>query len=423
MAPSPKPHCEFPNKGEAMNRSALRLPAAVVLLSLAGLIATEISRAETSKTIENYRLHMFDAPFRSLANRTIELMFDTARVDYAKTQWILPKNIVDMDFSYEFNGVRHRADDVLEDTDTDALLVIKNGRIVCERYLNRADATTHFNSYSMAKSFNSIMVGLALADGHIASVLDPVVKYVPELRGSGYDGTTIQNLLEMRSGVDWDDNFFAEGTTGRKAHLAAWVEASARYTDEGRNTTRAHPPGTTFNYNTMDAAVVGLVIESAVKMPVSKYLSERLWKPAGMESYGFYVLDGPPGVGREFTGGGFNAVLRDYGRIGLMMLDRGRANGRQILPASYVAESTKPSTTSDTETKEPHLGYAYFWWPILNSQAFTALGGEGQFIYVDPASRTVVVKMSHGPVGPAAQANEQETLSFFAAVSRWEPPR
>ena len=133
-----------------MNRSALRLPAAVVLLSLAGLIATEISRAETSKTIENYRLHMFDAPFRSLANRTIELMFDTARVDYAKTQWILPKNIVDMDFSYEFNGVRHRADDVLEDTDTDALLVIKNGRIVCERYLNRADATTHFNSYSMA---------------------------------------------------------------------------------------------------------------------------------------------------------------------------------------------------------------------------------------------------------------------------------
>lgn len=406
-----------------MNRSALGLPVVVMWLSLSGLIAAEISRAETSKTIENYRLHMFDAPFRSLANRTIELMFDTARVDNAKTRWILPKNTVDMDFTYEFNGVRHRADDVLEDTDTDALLVIKNGRIVCERYLNRADATTHFNSYSMAKSFNSIMVGLALADGHIQSVLDPVVKYVPELRGSGYDGTTIQNLLEMRSGVDWDDNFFAEGTIGRKAHLAAWVEASARYTDEARNTTQAHPPGTTFNYNTMDAAVVGLLIERAVKMPVSKYLSERLWNPAGMESYSFYVLDGPPGAGREFTGGGFNAVLRDYGRVGLMMLDRGRANGRQILPASYVAESTKPSTTSDTETKEPHLGYAYFWWPILNSQAFTALGGEGQFIYVDPASRTVVVKMSHGPVGPEAQANEQETLKFFTAVSRWEPPR
>ena len=165
------------------------------------------------------------------------------------------------------------------------------------------------------------------------------------------------------------------------------------------------------------------MVERAVKMPVSKYLSQRLWKPAGMQSYGFYVLDGPPGTGREFTGGGFNAVLRDYGRVGLLMLNQGRVNGRRILPASYVAESTRPSTTSDAETHEPHLGYAYFWWPILGSSAFTALGGEGQFIFVDPATSTVIVKMSHGPVGPAAQANEQETLSFLAAASRWQPRR
>lgn len=400
-----------------MNGFALRLPRVLSLLCLGCVIAAVVARAETSKTVENYRLHMFDAPFRSLANRTIELMFDTARVDKAKSQWSLPKAAVDLDFSYEFNGIRHRAEDVLEDTDTDALLIIKGGRIVYERYLNRADAATHFNSYSMAKSLNSIMVGLAIGDGHIQSVLDPVVKYVPELKNSGYDGTTIRDLLEMRSGVEWDDNFFAEGSAARKAHVAAWVENSARYTDAAITTRRAHPPGTTFNYNTMDAAIIGLVIERAVKMPVSQYLSERLWKPAGMESYGFYVLDGPPGIGREFTGGGFDAVLRDYGRIGLLMLNQGRENGRQILPASYVLESTRPSTTSDTVTKEPHLGYAYFWWTILNSQAFTALGGEGQFIYVDPASKTVVVKMSHGPVGPAAQANEQEALSFFTAVS------
>jgi len=390
----------------------------VIVLTLLGAAG-----ADTSKTIENYRLHMFDEPVRSLANRTIELMFDTARVENGKPASVLPKSPVDMDFTYEFKGVRHNAADVLEDTDTDGLLVIKNSRIVYERYLNRANATTHFNSYSMAKSVNSIMVGLAIADGHIHSVLDPVVNYIPELRGSGYDGTTIKDLLEMRSGVAWDDNFFAEGTASRKAHVAAWVEGSARYTDAARNTTRAHPPGSVFNYNTMDAAVVGWLIERAVKMPVSKYLSERLWQPAGMESYGFYVIDGPPGVGREFTGGGFNAVLRDYGRIGLLMLNQGRANGRQILPANYVVESTHPSTDSDAETKEPHLGYAYFWWPILNSHAYTALGGEGQFIYVDPASKTVVVKMSHGPVGPAAEANEQETLSFFAAASGWRPSR
>jgi len=406
-----------------MNVFALRFPRIVSLICLGCVTAGVVARAETSKTLENYRLHMFDAPFRSLANRTIELMFNTARVDNTKTRWILPKAVANLDFTYEFQGVRHGAEDVLEDTDTDALVIIKSGRIVYERYLNRADAATHFNSYSMAKSLNSMMVGLAIADGHIPSVLDPVVKYVPELKNSGYDGTTIKDLLEMRSGVDWDDNFFAEGSPARRAHVAAWVESSARYTDAALTTRRAHLPGTTFNYNTMDAAIIGLVIERAVKMPVSKYLSERLWKPAGMESYGFYVLDGPPGVGREFTGGGFDAVLRDYGRIGLMMRDQGRANGRQILPRSYVLESTRPSTTSDTETNEPSLGYAYFWWTILNSHAFTALGGEGQFIYVDPASKTVVVKLSHGPVGPAAQANEQEALSFFTAVSHWEPHR
>ena len=337
-----------------------------------------------------------------------------------QTGRVLPATKGELDFTYQFKGVQHPAENVLGDTDADALLIIKDGKIVYERYLNRADAKTHFNSYSMAKSFNSILVGLAIADGHIRSVLDPVEKYVPELKNSGYGGTTIKDLLEMRSGVDWDDNFFAEGSTARKAHVAAWVEGSARYTDFAADAKRAHPPGTVFNYDTMDAAVVGLVVERAVKMPISRYLSERLWKPAGMEAYAFYVIDGPPGVGREFSGGGFNAVLRDYGRVGLMMLNDGRANGHQILPASYVAESTTASTTSDAETKVAHLGYAYFWWPVLNSRAYIALGGEDQFIYVDPASKTVVVKMSHGPVGPDAEAQEQETLSFLDAASRWK---
>ncbi len=108
-----------------MNGFALRLPRVLSLLCLGCVIAAVVAQAETSKTVENYRLHMFDAPFRSLANRTIELMFDTARVDKAKSQWSLPKAAVDLDFSYEFNGIRHRAEDVLEDTDTDALLIIK----------------------------------------------------------------------------------------------------------------------------------------------------------------------------------------------------------------------------------------------------------------------------------------------------------
>jgi len=352
----------------------------------------------------------------------MELMFNTARVENGARASPLLGSSGALDFTYEYKGVTHKAIDVLEDTSADALLILKNGRIVFERYLNRTNEQTHFNSYSMAKSINSILVGFAIADGYIHSVDDPTLKYVPELRGSGYEGTTLKNLLEMRSGVDWNDNFFADETASHAAHVASWVEEKSRYADAAKTTRRAHPPGSVYNYNTMDAGVIGLVVERAVGKPISRYLGERLWQPGGMESYGFYIIDGPPGVGREFSGGGFNAVLRDYGRLGLLMQSQGQLNGRQLLPQAYVAESTRASTNSDHDTEFKGLGYAYFWWPVLGSRAFTAVGGEGQFIYVDPETKTVIVKMSHGPVGPEAVPQEEEAVSFFAAACRWRGP-
>jgi len=391
-------------------------------LALGTLLSQVASADEPSAAVQEYRRHMFDPPVRTLANRSIELMFNTARVENGTRPSPLPGTSGPLDFTYEYKGVTHEAIDVLQDTSADAMLILKNGRIVFERYLNRTTGQTHFNSYSMAKSINSILVGFAIADGYIHSVDDPTLKYVPELRGSGYDGTTLKNLLEMRSGVDWNDNFFAEDTASHAAHVASWVEEKARYADAAKTTRRAHPPGSVYNYNTMDAGVIGLVVERAVGKPISRYLSERLWQPGGMESYGFYMIDGPPGIGREFSGGGFNAVLRDYGRLGLLMQTQGQLNGQQLLPQSYVAESTRASTNSDQATEFKGLGYAYFWWPVLGSRAFTAVGGEGQFIYVDPASQTVIVKLSHGPVGPEAVPQEQEATSFFAAACRWPGP-
>jgi hypothetical protein len=135
-----------------------------------------------------------------------------------------------------------------------------------------------------------------------------------------------------------------------------------------------------------------------------------------MEADAFYVIDGPPGVGQEFTAGGFNAVLRDYGRLGLLMLDHGRANGEQFFPEDYVS-SLSSSVTADAD---PNFGYGYFWWTVKGTEAFTAVGGEGQFIYVDPPSQTVIVKLSHGPVGPEAVPVVAETLAFFRAASAWD---
>lgn len=372
--------------------------------------------APVSEALIQYRMNMFHPPVMTLSNRTIELMFETSRVEAGETAWSLPRSERGLDLTYEFDGARRSVADFMERTFTDAMLVIRDGRIVHEAYLNRTAPDTHFISYSIAKSFNSLMLGLAIQQGHVGSVEDPVTRYVPELAGSGYDGVSLRHLLQMRSGIDWNDNFFVDGPS-RTAHLASFVRNEARYYDFAASATRKHPPGTVFNYNTLDSALVGLVVERAAAMPLSRFLSDHFWKPAGMESYAFYVLDGPPGVGREFTGGGFNATLRDYGRVGQILLDGGLADGRRILGEEWIRESSADSDPANPA--RPGLGYGYLWWTLPGTRGFTGIGGGGQYLFVDPESKTVIVKLSHTPVGEAYRNAGEEVLAFFRAVSAW----
>ncbi|MEO8315309.1 MAG: serine hydrolase [Pseudomonadota bacterium] len=402
-----------------MRRELQSLAAGVILAAItaAAWAQSPNEAAGPSPSIRAYRTHMFDEPVRTLANRSMALMFNTASVEAGRRASQLKTHAVPMRFSYEFGGKIRAASDVIERTSTDALLIIKHGVIVHEGYYNRVTPQTHLNSYSMAKSVNAIMIGLAIKQGAIKSTADLVTQYIPELRGSGYDGVTVRNLMEMRSGVAWDENFFQPGTSSYQAHVASWVEERARYTDAALKTQPEHRPGTYFRYNSMDAAVAGWLVERAVGMRVSKYLGEHLWTPAGMEADGFYVIDGPAGVGREFTAGGFNAVLRDYGRLGLLMLNNGQANRKSFLPPGFVADLSRDITNGDAE---PGLGYGWFWWPVLGTKAVTALGGEGQYIFFDPDTQTVIIKMSHGPVGPDSEPIAAETLAFLKAASAWD---
>jgi CubicO group peptidase (beta-lactamase class C family) len=147
-------------------------------------------------------------------------------------------------------------------------------------------------------------------------------------------------------------------------------------------------------------------------------MTERLWKPAGMESYGFWMLDGAPGTGREFNGAGFNAVARDYARFGLMMLHGGKVGSKQIVPQDWVKTATAPRETEPVAPGSP-LGYRYQWWTIAGTDAYLALGLQGQFIYVDPATETVIVKLSYFP--PGNEEAEMESIDFLRAASQWRP--
>jgi CubicO group peptidase (beta-lactamase class C family) len=221
----------------------------------------------------------------------------------------------------------------------------------------------------------------------------------------------------MRSGVDYEERYdFENPGVAASNHIAALVRNTARFTDVARTLPRIHAPGEHFQYKTIDTAVLGWLVERAAGSSVAAYTARCLWEPLGAEADGFYIMDGQPGVGREFSGAGFNATLRDFGRFGQMMLDGGVANGRRIVSEEWVRQSTQPSGDEDARRG----GYGLQWWTIGGSDAYAAIGLQGQYVYIDPATRTVVVKLSYFPPGDNS-ALDGETLAFMAAASAWQP--
>ena len=368
-----------------------------------------------SATIQQVRRQILKPDVNSFYFHNTSDLFDTRQVPRSGPVWQLPRQDRDIAISYNWQGKSYGLDAFTDRTFTNALIVIKDGKIVTERYFNRTDASTHFMSWSMAKSFTSTMVGVALADGRIASLDDPITKYLPELKGGGFDGATIKQILEMKSGVDYEERYdFDHPGIAAVNHENALVRNTVRFADAAIDIKRKAPPGQVFEYKTIDTAVLGWLVERVAQRPIAYYMAEKLWEPLGAEANGFFIMDGPPGAGREFTGAGFNAVARDYARFGQMILDKGKANGRQILSADWVAQATKPAGPEG-----PMGGYGYQWWTMSDSNAFYALGLEGQFIYVDPDTRTVVVKLSYFP--PEQDLLYPETLEAMKALSAWKP--
>jgi CubicO group peptidase (beta-lactamase class C family) len=391
----------------------------VLLVLLAACLTAVVSQAAVPPALQAVRRHILDASVNVLTFHTMDQIFDTRRVDNAGPVWSLPSAPHALDFSYVHGGKTYSAEEALERTFTNALVIVKHGKIVTEIYRNKTDAAAHFISFSMAKSITSMLIGIALAEGHIHSVDDMIVRYVPELKGSGYDGVTIRQALMMRSGVDFEERYdFDHPGLASAAFEESFVQGRIRFASFGELLPRAYPPGTHWNYSTIESCILGWVLERATGVHISDYTAEKLWKPLGAESYGFWVLDGSPDVGREVNGAGFNAVARDYARLGLLMLHEGKAQSRQVVPAAWVKESTAPRETTPV-APGAGLGYRYQWWTVPGTDAFLAIGLQGQFIYVDPATDSVVVKLSYFP--PNAPEASGEALDFLKAAAAWNP--
>ncbi|HTM96879.1 MAG TPA: serine hydrolase [Croceibacterium sp.] len=372
-----------------------------------------------SAAIYQLRRKMLDPDFMALTFHTMDQIYQTQTVAAPARPAPLARADRPLDFTYRFEGKDLPAEAVLEDTYTNALLIMKHGKIVYERYRNFTDDRTRFTSMSMAKSITSILAGLAADQGAIKSLEDPVTDYIPELKGSAYDGVTVLDVLDMKTGVDRNDGDQLKPGTVEAARREEMLIRNARpMVDEAAMVGRKTKPGATFDYSTLNATVLGWIVERATGVPLTEFTSRWLWRPLGAETPAYWMTDGPDDKGRPMTGLGFNATLRDYGRVGQMMLDMGRFNGRQILSEDWVRKSTRGPHPAISD-KFPR-GYQFMWWTVPDEQAFMADGLGGQAIFVDPATDTVIVKLSYVPSTPEARKAGGEAMAFMQAASAWK---
>ncbi len=376
-----------------------------------------VSNSETSSALLELRRVFRDASVNALTFHNIDGIFPTQTVAASGRSRSLPTRLVPLQVSYGFKGKAVTGEEALERTHTNALLVIKDGAIVYERYRNLTNDQTRFLSMSMAKSITSMLIGIAVHDGAIRSLDQPLTDYIPELKGSAYDGVTIRDTLEMKTGVDRSDAAqMTPGTPGAVNREQIFVRNTRPAVDEAFLIKRKEEPGRRFDYSTLNTTMLGWLLERATKQSITAYTSERLWKPLGAEASAYWMVDGPGASARPLNGMGLNAVLRDYGRLGLMMMNGGRAaDGTQVVPAAWVEESTGGDHAPTTPGAS--RGYRYQWWTVPNSKAYMAVGLQGQYIFVDPATKTVVVKLSYFPPTPSDASAETDVL--LKALSEW----
>ena len=279
------------------------------------------------------------------------------------------------------NGKTMNFDDYLAKNKTVAFLIIQNDTIQYERYFNGYSRSSIVPSFSMAKSFTSILIGCALDDGLIHSVDDPVTRYIPELKKNGFDSVSIEDLLQMTSGLKFSERYFNPFSEVAKFYYGRHLEKDVlklKLKDK---------PETVFNYKSGNTEILGLILKRVLKdKSITQYFQEKVWTPLHMEYDASWSLDRKEGLEKTFCC--VNARAIDFAKIGRLYLHQGEWQGQEIVQPDWVRQSTEMDTT-----KGSAWFYQYQWWLPTNTGDFYADGLLGQFIYVNPAKKLIIVRL------------------------------
>ncbi len=350
----------------------------------------------------------------------IDEIYPTRQINRAATPWTYKCSPADV--SYQFRGSRLSFPDYMSRKPVTGLLVCKDDQILFESYQYSRTDHDRFVSQSMVKSVMGILIGIAISEGAIRSVDDNAEMYVPGLKGTEYGATPIRDLLHMSSGVDfgedrdqgrdlnqlWKDMVTAPGLLGSGLFKKGTVRSITQFNR------RIAPPGTRYYYASIEPDVLGMVLHYAVNKSASDYLHDRVWGPIGAEADAKWLLDAE---GFELAHFGFNAVLRDYARLGRLLAHDGAWEGKQIIPSQWMIDATtvRPSDAyllPGRATKR--FGYGYLLWLFPGDRRqFALIGYKGQYICVDPISKIVMVQTALD--APGADIN-LEAWSLWAAI-------
>lgn len=283
-------------------------------------------------------------------------------------------------FPIELNGTSF--DKYLEDNKTVAFLIIKNDTIQYEKYFKGYDKESIVPSFSMAKSITSILIGCAIDEGLIKSVDEPITNYIPELTKNGFDKVTIKHLLQMTSGIKFNESYI-----NPFGDAASFYYGLNLRKEIGKMKLKTEP-GKQFDYVSGNTQLLGLVLERSLKdKTITQYLQEKIWTPLGMEYDASWSIDRKKN-GLEKTFCCLNARARDFAKIGRLYKNKGNWNGKQIVSQRWVEESTRLDTSEGSVNF-----YQYQWWLPTPNEDFMAEGILGQFVYVNPTKDLIIVRL------------------------------
>jgi len=387
-------------------RIALGVVAAVIVAGLAGWFSLDketrgfLAAMPTNRDVLFWSQAQRDAAFRALDR--LPILAKSRVVPAGVTTLPLPPGPplpLALDVDAYMAGQRSAA-----------LLIVHDGKLRLERYGLGFDAAGRWTTFSVAKSITSTLVGAALRDGHIRSMDDKVSDYLPDMKGSAYDDVSIRQLLTMTSGVRWNEDYADPGSDVARFNSHEPEPGVDSLVSYMRRLPREAPAGTRWHYSTGETNLVGVLLAAAINKPLSTYLSEKIWVPAGMEQQASWILSKS---GNEISGCCIQAATRDFARFGLFVMNGARVGGQPIVPDGWLAEAT----TERVGIGVPGRGYGYQWWTYSDGN-FAARGIFGQGIFIDPKRKLVIAANADWAGGARDRVADDAREAFYRAVQK-----